>query len=72
MGWSKPVHGTDAQGKHVTASFGDGRNKGETLLSDGHKDPRNFMHSDQHDHYGRGDGPNNNAKSRGQYTGKGS
>lgn len=70
--WSEPVHGTDGDGNPVTASFGSGSREGETLLSDGHKDTQSFMDSSGHDHYGSGDGPNDNGTSRGQYTGNGS
>lgn len=72
MGWSDPVHGTNAQGQDVTASFGFGKHEGHTLLADGHKDPQQFMQSGQHDHFGPGNGPNNNGTNRGQYTGQGS
>lgn len=71
-GWSQPVHGTDAQGNDVTASFGHGNRQDHTLLADGHQDPQSFMQSGNHDHYGPGNGPNDNGTQRGQYTGQGS
>jgi hypothetical protein len=70
-GWSEPVHGTDGQGNDVTASFGYGSKDGQTLLGDGHQDPQSFLQSG-HDHYGAGNGPNDNGTQRGQYTGNGS
>lgn len=70
-GWSTPVHGTDAQGNDVTASFGHGNLEGHTLLGDGHQDPRSFLQNG-HDHYGSGNGPNNNGTQRGKYNGQGS
>jgi hypothetical protein len=70
--WGAPVQGTDSEGNDVTASFGIGSREGETLLSDDHIDPDSFMQSDNHDHYGSGDGPHNNGTDKGQYTGEGS
>ena len=69
------VHGTDAQGKDVTASFGrpgtNAGDQGDALLSDDHKSAADFYGSKGnkgHDHYnGRGGGTQ-----RGQYTGEGS
>jgi len=72
MGWGEPVHGTDTEGKEVTASFGYDKHEGHTMLADGHKATEQFRQSDQHDHYGPGKGPNDNGTSRGQYTGQGS
>jgi hypothetical protein len=51
--------------------------KGGTYLSDGDKtgDAGSFWGTDSdkgHDHYGSGDGPNDNGTDRGQYTGPGS
>lgn len=56
----------------MTASFGWGTREDETLLSDGHKEPEDFRQSGSHDHYGSGNGPNNNGTDRGRYTGPGS
>lgn len=70
--WGAPVQGTDSEGNDVTASFGSGSKEGETLLSDGHKDSGSFIQSDSHDHYGSGDGINDNGTDRGAYTGEGS
>lgn len=75
--WSNPVHGSDAQGNDVTASFGIGsNNQGESLLSDGHSTSRDsFFGTDSdkgHDHHGSGSGPNDNGAQRGKYTGNGS
>jgi len=70
-GWEGPHHGTTADGKSVTVSFGTGNNDGHTLLSDGHKPNDSFFGgkgSKGHDHYdGKGGGTE-----RGQYTGYGS
>ena len=71
MPWNEPVVGT-IDGEEVTASFGDGKQEGETLLADSYKSTSNFFDSDNHDHYGSGNGPNNNGTDRGQYTGAGS
>lgn len=69
--WSDLIHGTNEEGKEVTAKFGEGRNEGETLLADGHKSEAEFTGSRgnrSHDHYdGRGGGTE-----REQYTGEGS
>jgi hypothetical protein len=70
-GWGEPVHGTTADGQDVTASFGYGNRDGHTLLSDGHQDPEHFLRG-HHDHYGPGNGPNDNGTQRGYYTGSGS
>ncbi len=70
--WGAPTHGTDTDGNDVTMSQGLGSREGETLLSDGHQNPDSFMNSENHDHYGSGDGSNDNGTDRGQYTGEGS
>ena len=67
--WTDPVQGS-IEGEEVTASFGTGSREGETLLSDGHTDAD--IRSGHHDHYGSGDGPNDNGTDRGAYTGPGS
>jgi hypothetical protein len=70
---SHPVHGADVQGNPVTASFGIG---GDTYLADGHVEDESEFWGPQgakgHDHYGTGNGPNNNGTQRGRYTGSGS
>lgn len=54
-GWSKSEHGTDDQGREVTAAFGRGTKAGETLIADGHLPEREFKQSSNHDHAdGRG------------------
>ena len=72
--WSEPMGGADASGNPLTVSFGSGPAEGHTLLGDGDRsEPAgNFQQSANHDHYGSGDGANNNGTSRGQYTGDGS
>lgn len=56
----------------VTVQFGVGEKEGETRLGDGDRSEINFRDSANHDHYGKGDGPNDNGTTRGQYTGYGS
>lgn len=72
--WSELIHGTDAEGREVTARFGEAGtdNEGHTLLADGHLSSQEFDRANgggaQHDHYnGQGGGT-----TRGHYTGKGS
>ena len=69
--WSEPMGGCDADGNPITAAFGSGPAEGETFLSDGDGSEVNFLDHSNHDHYGPGNGPNNNGTSRGQYTGPG-
>lgn len=69
--WSEPMGGSDADGNPITVSFGSGPSEGHTLLGDGDRSEGNFLDSANHDHYGSGNGPNNNGTSRGQYTGPG-
>lgn len=72
-GWSAPVVGTVGDGHVVTASFGTGSNNaGETFLADGAVAADRFASHSGHDHYGSGNGPNNNGTERGCYTGPGS
>jgi hypothetical protein len=70
---SHPIHATDAQGNPVTASFGD---DGDTYLADGHVESAEEFWGPRgakgHDHYGPGDGQNDNGTERGKYTGSGS
>lgn len=73
-GFDEPIAATMAEtGETVTVSFGWGTKEGHTLIADGDRtdNPRAFMKSSGHNHYGPGGGPNNNAKDRGQYTGPG-
>ncbi|WP_088312860.1 hypothetical protein [Kineosporia sp. R_H_3] len=70
-GWSDPERGT-IEGHEVTARFGEGSKTGETLLGDGHEmSDEDFRQSGNHNHYGSGNGPNDNAKDVGRYTGPG-
>lgn len=69
--WSEPMGGSDADGNPITVSFGSGPAEGHTLLGDGDRSEGNFLDSANHDHYGSGNGPNDNGTSRGQYTGPG-
>lgn len=74
--WSEPMGGSDADGNPITVSFGSGPAEGHTLLGDGDRSGMSgnhysFHESANHDHYGSGNGPNNNGTSRGQYTGPG-
>lgn len=56
----------------VTFSLGWGTREGHTLIADGHISWEEFRQSRNHDHYGPGDGPNNNGTLRRRYTGPGS
>jgi hypothetical protein len=67
-GWEEPVYGI-IEDHDVTASFGTGSNEGETLLADGHVD--GDIRRGAHDHYGSGEGRNDNGTDRGIYTGPG-
>ncbi len=83
--WSEPMGGCDSEGNPITVSFGSGNAEGETRLGDGDRSGGmgvgggladgathySFFESGNHDHYGSGNGPNNNGTSRGQYTGLG-
>ena len=75
LGMTQPAT-YDADGNPITVSFGSGPSEGHTLLGDGDRsgvngDHYSFHESANHDHYGPGNGPNNNGTSRGQYTGLG-
>lgn len=71
-GWGDPVYGTNEQGEDVTASFGYGNLDGHTMLRSGHDlSPEDFRQSGNHDHYGSGNGPNDNGTQRDQYRGYG-
>jgi len=67
-GFGDPVHGW-LDGRPVTVAFGWGTREGETLLADGHVNLGTFKQHDNHNHYGKGDGRNNNVKDRLKYTG---
>lgn len=69
--WTTPMGGCDSAGNPITVSFGSGPASGHTLIGDGDRSEMNFLDSGNHDHYGSGNGPNNNGTSRGQYTGPG-
>lgn len=70
--WNGVVGGSDADGNPVTVSFGRGSRSGETLIADGDQSEGNFFDSANHDHFGSGNGPNDNGTRRGKYTGRGS
>ena len=80
--WSEPMGGCDSEGNPITVSFGSGNAEGETRLGDGDRSGGmgvadgladgamhySFLRSSNHDHYGSGNGSNDNGTSRGQYT----
>ena len=80
--WSEPMGGCDSEGNLITMSFGSGPKEGHTLIGDGDRSGGmgvgggladgathySFLESDNHDHYGSGNGSNNNGTNRGQYT----
>ena len=70
--WSKPMGGCDSEGNPITVAFGINKQEGHTLIGDGDRSEIEFRESDNHDHYGSGDGERNNGTTRGQYTGPGS
>ena len=59
-------------GKPVTFAQGKNNRVGHTLIADGHLEAGVFWAKKNHDHYGSGDGPNNNGTDLGRYTGPGS
>jgi len=69
-GYGEVMHG-EIDGHPVTVAFGWGAKEGHTLVADGHANPRTFKQHGNHNHYGPGDGPNNNVMDRFQYTGPG-
>lgn len=79
--WSEPMGGCDSEGNPITVSFGSGPAEGEVWLGDGDRSGGvgvgggathySFFESSNHDHYGSGNGSNDNGTSRGQYTGPG-
>jgi hypothetical protein len=54
----------------VTFSTGTGSREGHTLITDGHE--KGDIREGDHDHYGPGDGGNDNGTDRGHYSGPGS
>lgn len=71
-GFGEPMSGFDSEGNSLTVSFGWGTREGETFLADGtDQSSRDFMQHDNHNHYGSGNGPNDNVKDRGMYSGPG-
>ena len=68
-GWGLAHYGYDNGGGPVTFAQGWGTKEGETLLADGHVDKQTFHRSGNHNHYGRGKGPNLNVRDRGRYSG---
>lgn len=73
MPWDKVQHGT-IEGNDITFKTND---KGETLIADGITNDKGELKTDadlraNHDHYGSGNGPNNNGTERGAYNGPGS
>jgi hypothetical protein len=68
--WGEPMGGSDSEGNPITVSFGSGPAEGHTLIGDGDRS-EDFLSSGNHDHYGPGDGPNDNGTDRGAYTGAG-
>jgi hypothetical protein len=70
-GFGEPVGGSDEDGSELTASFGWGTRSGETFLGDGDRSEGNFLDHPNHNHYGSGNGPNDNVKDRDQYHGRG-
>ena len=69
-GFGKAMHGWIGDSP-VTFALGWGTKNGHTLIADGHLSNTEFRDSRYHDHYGPGDGPNNNGTLRGKYTGPG-
>lgn len=75
--WSEPMGGCDSDGNPITVAFGSGPAEGQTFLGDGDRSDVDsggnytFYQHSNHDHYGSGNGPNDNGTSRGQYTGPG-
>lgn len=70
-GWSEKMGGSDESGNPLTVAFGEGSKEGHTLLGDGDRSESNFHDSPNHNHYGSGDGPNDNVGERDQYHGDG-
>jgi len=68
-GMSGRVYGTDADGREVTASFGQAGtpHEGHAYIAFGHSVGESFWRHG-HDHYGPGNGPNDNGTERGYYN----
>ncbi len=68
--------GCDEQGNPITVAFGKGGAEGDTYLADGDRSEDFWLKDsngvDNHDHYGPGNGINDNGTQRGKYTGYGS
>ncbi len=71
-GFGDAQHGFDDAGQPITFALGWGSKNGHTLLANGHVDLTTFKQSANHNHYGPGQGPNNNVRDRGRYSGPGS
>lgn len=69
-GFGKSQHGWIGDSP-VTFALGWGTREGHTMIADGHLDESQFRDHIYHDHYGPGDGPNNNGTLRRKYTGPG-
>lgn len=69
-GFGKSQHGWIGDSP-VTFALGWGTREGHTMIADGHLDDSQFRDHIYHDHYGPGDGPNNNGTLRRKYTGPG-
>lgn len=74
--WETPIHGTDAEGRDVTVSFGrkGTPHEGQTLIADGHLTSDEFYGRNEHgkkphDHSNPADSRNDGYKDRGKYSG---
>lgn len=67
-GFGESEHGWISS-EPVTFALGWGTKQGHTLIADGHLDNDTFQKSRNHDHYGPGEGPNNNGTLRRRYSG---
>lgn len=70
-GFHDPQWGYADDGRKITFALGWGNNEGHTLLADGHVPLATFKQHGNHNHYGPGDGPRNNVRDRGRYSGPG-
>jgi len=68
-GFGNPQWGYNTDGDKITFSLGYGNKEGETLIADGWVDRSTFRNHGNHNHYGKGDGRNNNVRDRDRYTG---
>lgn len=72
-GIGEVMSGYDSDYNPILVAFGYGTREGDTYLSSNPDlTPEEFRQSENHDHYGPGNGPNNNGTQRGAYTGPGS